>query len=180
MNATTPDRLRPVPTSTVVAFRPKFVVQAIAWVVLGLVALVVLDRSRHVLELVVVAVVLAVLLRSPIDALSRNVPRWAAITVVVLGSIAAVAGLIALGTVQLRQQVNSVGNSVTERIESVDPDSALGEFLVEARVAERLDDHLDQLPTEIIIGSPDPADGARLGLEALLGDRAHVVRAGQR
>ena len=150
------------------ALRPRFVVQAIAWVVLGLVALIVIDRSRHVLELVLVAVVLAVLLRAPIEALDRHVPRWVAITIVVLGSIASVAGLLALGTIQLRQEVDAVGQAVTQRIEEVDPNSQLGEFLVEARVAERIDEHLDRLPTQILIGSPDPADGARLGLEALL------------
>jgi predicted PurR-regulated permease PerM len=142
--------------------------QALGWVLLGLITLIVIDRSRHVLELVLVAVVLAMLLRGPIEALSRNVPRWAAITVVVLGTIAVVAGLLALGTIQLRQEVDAVGESVTQRIEDVDPDSAIGEFLVEARVAERIDEHLDRLPTQVIIGSPDPADGARLGLEALL------------
>ena len=91
-----------------------------------------------------------------------------AITVVVLGSIATVAGLLALGTIQLRQEVDAVGQAVTQRIDEVDPNSQLGEFLVEARVAERIDEHLDRLPTQILIGSPDPADGARLGLEALL------------
>jgi putative heme transporter len=151
-----------------VVLRPRFVVQAIAWVVAGLVALIVIDRSRHVLELVLVAVVLAILIRTPIEALDRHVPRWVAITVVVLASIAAVAGLLALGTVQLRQEVDAVGQAVTQRIEEVDPNSQLGEFLVEARVADRVDEHLDRLPTQILIGSPDPADGARLGLEALL------------
>ena len=152
----------------VVTLRPRFVLQSLGWVLLGLITLIVIDRSRHVLELVLVAVVLAMLLRGPIEALSRNVPRWAAITVVVLGTIAVVAGLLALGTIQLRQEVDAVGDSVTQRIEDVDPDSAIGEFLVEARVAERIDEHLDRLPTQVIIGSPDPADGARLGLEALL------------
>jgi predicted PurR-regulated permease PerM len=144
------------------------VLQVLGWVLLGLITLIVIDRSRHVLELVLVAVVLAMLLRGPIEALSRNVPRWAAITVVVLGTIAVVAGLLALGTIQLRQEVDAVGDSVTQRMEDVDPDSAIGEFLVEARVAERIEEHLDRLPTQVIIGSPDPADGARLGLEALL------------
>ena len=62
-------------TSTAIGFRPRFVVQAVAWVVLGIVALTVLDRSRHVIELVAVAVVLAVLIRAPIEALDRRVPR---------------------------------------------------------------------------------------------------------
>ena len=57
---------------------------------------------------------------------------------------------------------------MTARIESVDPDSTIGQFLVDGRVAERIEEHLDELPTQVVLGSPDPADGARLGLQALL------------
>ena len=108
------------------------------------------------------------LLRAPIDALDRRVPRWAATTIIVIASIASVAGLLALGSVQLSQEIDVVGEAVTERIEAVDPDSAIGQFLVDGRVAERIEEHLDELPSQVILGSPDPADGARLGLEALL------------
>ena len=148
--------------------RPRFVFEVIGWVLLALVTLIVIDRSRHVLELVLLAIVLAVLLRAPIDALDRRLPRWAAITIVVIASIASVVGLLALGSVQLSQEIDVVGDAVTERIESVDPDSALGRFLVDGRVAERIEERLDELPSQVILGSPDPADGARLGLEALL------------
>ena len=152
----------------VIVIQPRFVAQVIGWVVLGMTALLVLERSTHVLELVLLSVVIAVLLRAPIEALSRSLPRWAAVTVVVLASIAALGGLLALGTIQLRQEIDVVGNEVTQRIEQVDPDSALGQFLTDAQVAERIDEHLDRLPSRILIGSSDPADGARLGLEALL------------
>ncbi len=155
-------------TGSTIALRPTFVVQATGWVVLGLIALVVLDRSRHVLALVLVALVLAALLRAPIDALSRNLPRWAAIAAVAVGLLVSLGGLLTLSTMQVRQEVDDVGDSITQRIDDVDPDSALGEFLDEAKVAERIDEHLGELPTRILIGSSDAADGARLGLEALL------------
>lgn len=161
-------RRRGAATSTVVAIHPRFVLEVIGWVLLALIALIVLDRSRHVLELVVLAIVLAVLLRTPIDALDRRVPRWAATTIIVIASIASVAGLLAIGSVQLSQEIDVVGDAVTERIESVDPESAIGKFLVDGRVAERIEGRLDELPSQVILGSPDPADGARLGLEALL------------
>jgi predicted PurR-regulated permease PerM len=144
------------------------VLEVIGWVLLAIVALIVIGRGRHVLELVLLAIVLAILLRAPINALDRRVPRWAATTIVVIASIAAVAGLLALGSVQLSQEIDVVGDAVTERIESVEPDSALGEFLVDGRVAERIEERLDELPSQVILGTPDPADGARLGLEALL------------
>ncbi len=168
MNTSSGVHDRPASRAPVVVIQPRFVAQAIGWVVLGMTALLVVDRSRHVLELVLLAVVIAVVLRAPIEALSRNLPRWAAVIVVVLASMASVAGLLALGTVQLRQEIDVVGNEVNQRIEQVDPDSALGQFLADANVAERIDEHLDRLPSQILIGSPDPADGARLGLEALL------------
>ena len=168
MNTSSGVRHRPASRAPVVVIQPRFVAQAIGWVVLGLTALLVVERSQHVLELVLLAVVIAVVLRAPIEALSRNLPRWAAVLVVVLASLASVAGLLALGTVQLRQEIDVVGNEVNQRIEEVDPDSSLGQFLADANVAERIDDHLDRLPSQILIGSPDPADGARLGLEALL------------
>ncbi|HEX4981467.1 MAG TPA: AI-2E family transporter [Ilumatobacteraceae bacterium] len=154
--------------STVVAIRPRFVLEVIGWVLLAVVALIVIGRSRHVLELVLLAIVLAILLRAPINALDRRVPRWAATAIVVIASIGAVVGLLALGSVQLSQEIDVVGDAVTERIESVEPDSPLGQFLVDGRVAERIGERLDELPSQVILGSPDPADGARLGLEALL------------
>lgn len=168
MNTSSGGRGRSRSRAAVVVIQPRFVVQVTGWVVSGMTALLVIERSKHVLELVVLSVVIAVLLRAPIEALSRNVPRWAAIVVVVVASIASIAGLIALGTIQLREEINVVGSEVNHRIEQVDPDSSLGQFLVDAHVAERLDDHLDRLPSRVLIGSADPAEGSRLGIEALL------------
>ena len=151
-----------------VVIRPRFVVEAVAWAALGLVALIVIGRGRHMLELVSLAVVIAVLLGAPIAALDRRLPKWAAITIVVVAALAAVGGLLALGTVELDHQIDAVGAAVDERIERVDPESALGELLAEGRVAERVEAHVDGLASRVVIGSPDPADGARVGLEALL------------
>jgi putative heme transporter len=151
-----------------VVIQPRFVVQAIGWVVLGITGLLVLERSKHVLELVLLSVVIAVVLRAPIEALSRNLPRWAAVLFVLIASVASLAGLIALGTIQLGEEIDVVAESVNRRLEAVDPDSALGQFLADAHIAERIDGHLDRLPSQIVIGSADPAEGARLGLEALL------------
>ena len=129
---------------TVVAMRPRFVLEVIGWVLAALVALIVIDRSRHVLELVLLAdrAGHAAARRRSTRSTAR-LPRWAAITIVVIASIASVAGLLALGTIQLSQEIDAVGDAVTERIEAVDPDSAFGQFLVEARVAERIEEHLD-------------------------------------
>jgi predicted PurR-regulated permease PerM len=88
--------------------------------------------------------------------------------IVIVGSIAAVGGLLAIGTLQLRQQIDGVSAAVTERIDAVDPDSSLGEFLAEAEVADRVDERLDALPSQILIGSPNASDGAQVGLDALL------------
>jgi predicted PurR-regulated permease PerM len=151
-----------------VVIRPRFAWEAVGWVVVGLVAVIVLDRSRHVLALVLVAVTLAALLRGPIVALDRRLPRWAAITTAVLGSIAAVGALLVLGTIQLREQIDAVNAAVSDRIGAVDPDSSIGEFLAEARVADRVAERLDQLPSQVLIGSPAALDGARLVTEALL------------
>lgn len=151
-----------------VVIRPRFAWEAVGWVVVGLVAVIVLDRSRHVLALVLVAVTLAALLRGPIVSLDRRLPRWAAITTAVLGSVAAIGGLLVLGTIQLREQIDAVNAAVSDRIGEVDPDSSIGEFLAEARVADRVAERLDQLPSQVLIGSPTALDGARLVTEALL------------
>ncbi len=155
------------PTSAVV-IRPRFAVEAVAWTAASLVALFALDRSRHVLAIVLVAITLAVLLHAPIRALDRRLPRWAAVTTVVLASLLAVGGALALGTIQLRAQIDSVNAAVTDRIESVDPDSSLGRFLGDAGVAERVSTRLDEVPSRVLFGSPDAADGAQRGLDALL------------
>ncbi len=148
--------------------RPLFVMQVIGWVLLALIALVVVERGRHSLELIVLAIVLATLLRGPIDALDRRVPRWAAITIVTLGGIATVGGVLAIGTIQLNQEIDGIREAVDRRIDSIDATSSIGKFVADAHVAERVDSQLDRLPSKILIGSPAPSAGARLGLEALL------------
>lgn len=163
--ATTADRRA---ATEPIVVRPRFVVQTVGWVVLGIAALLVVDGSRHTLELILLAVVIALLLRAPIAALGRRVPRWAAITLVILAAVTALGAVLAIGTVSLGNQVKAVASAIDERLSRVDPDSALGEFIVEGRVAERIEARLDRLPSQVLIGAPDPAEGARLGLEALL------------
>ena len=160
--------------------RPRFVFEVIGWVLLALVTLIVIDRSRHILELVLLAIVLAVLLRAPIDALDGRVPRWAATTIIVIASIASVAGLLALGSVQLSQEIDVVGDAVAGRIETVDPDSALGR-VPRGRPSRRANPGaLGRTALTSRPRQPDPADGARLGLEALLVIVLDAVRARQR
>jgi predicted PurR-regulated permease PerM len=134
----------------------------------AIVAVVVIERSWHMLELVLLAVVIALVLRAPIEALGRSVPRAAAVAIVVLAALAALAGLVAIGTIELRQEIDVVGSEIEQRIEQVDPDSALGEFLADAEVAQRIQERLDRVPSQIMIGSGDSGEGARRGLEALL------------
>lgn len=157
-----------VPSRPAVVIQPRFVVQALAWVLVAIVAVVVIERSWHMLELILLAVVIALVLRGPIEALGRSVPRAAAVAIVVLAALAAVAGLIAIGTIELRAELDVVGSEIEQRIEQVDPDSALGEFLADADVAQRIQERLDRVPSQVTIGSADTGEGARRGLEALL------------
>jgi predicted PurR-regulated permease PerM len=151
-----------------VVIQPRFVVQAMGWVVVAIAAVVVIARSSHVLELVALAVAIAVVLRAPIEALSRTLPRGLAVFAVVIGAIASLAALIAIGTIELREEIDVVGSEIEQRIDQVDADSALGEFLADAHVAERIQERLDRVPSQIMVGSADSGDGARRGLEALL------------
>ena len=136
--------------------------------VVAVITLIVIDRSRHILSSSCWRSCSPCSSASRSTALDCRLPRWAATTIIVLASIASVAGLLALGSVQLSQEIDVVGEAVAGRIESVDPDSTIGQFLVDGRVGERIQEHLDELPSQVVLGSPDPADGARLGLEALL------------
>jgi predicted PurR-regulated permease PerM len=165
---TTSDRHVDPTSPAPVVIQPRFVVQALGWVVVAVVAVLVIARSRHVLELILLAVVIALVLRAPIEALGRSVPRAAAVAIVMIAALASSAGLVAIGTIELGDEIDAVGIEIDRRIEQVDPDSALGEFLADADVAQRIDDRLDRLPSQILVGSADSGEGARRGLEALL------------
>jgi putative heme transporter len=145
-----------------------FVLQVIGWALATLVVLLVLDAGRRVLALVAMAVTIALIARPTIDRMARSVPRGLAVAIVFVVGVVLVAGLLAAQTADLTNQADQLADAIPSRIESLGQDWGLRDLLVEADVARRAQEAIDTLPQRIIFGTEDPAEGARLGLEALL------------
>lgn len=145
-----------------------FLLAVLAWVVVGAASLTVIRSAWSVLTLLLVAATLAALVRAPVEALSRRVPRVLAVLVVVVGLFAVAAAVTANQTWQLRRHADALAEAIPERIDDLDEGSGLRQFLVEARAAERAQEVLDRIPQLVVFGTDDQGESAQRGLDVAL------------
>lgn len=139
-----------------------------AWVVATWATVVVVDSAWGVLLRVAMALALAVVLRGPVEALASHVPRVVALLAVLAVSVGLVGGLAALETWQLDRHADQLADAIPARIEDLEDNRALHDLLVDAQVAERAGRALERWPRQVVLGTSDAAEGAGLGVDALL------------
>jgi len=156
----------------VVVVRPRAILLVVTLVLAALAFLVVADAASDVAQRVVVAGVLACLLRPLTLRLARRMPLGvaAALTVGVVLS-----GFALVTAVEIRDLVAETGRlkvAVPLRIEEVrlklEPDQAVRRFIEQAEVEPRVREWLGQLPARIVLGTDNPAEGASRVTGALL------------
>ncbi|HVW32983.1 MAG TPA: AI-2E family transporter, partial [Acidimicrobiia bacterium] len=156
----------------VIVVRPRAILLVVALALLALGFLVVLDSASQVAERVVVAGVLACLLRPLTLRFARRMPLGlaAAVTVAVV-----LIGFAVVSAVEIRDLVTETGRlkvALPARIEQLrthlEPDHPVRRFIEQAEVEPRLREWLGQLPARIVLGTDSAAEGASRVTGALL------------
>jgi predicted PurR-regulated permease PerM len=141
-------------------------------VLVALGILVVAEAASEVTQRVVVAGVLACLLRPLTLRLARWMPHGVA-TLLTVGVV--LAGFAIVTAVEIRDLVaetNRLKVAVPARIEELrldlEPDHAVRRWIEQAEVEPRVREWLGQLPSRVVLGTDNPAEGASRVTGALL------------
>lgn len=156
----------------IVVVRPRAILLVVGLALLALAFLVMLEAAAEVVQRVLVAGVLACLLRPLTLRLARRMPLGVA-TVLTVGVV--LVGFALLTAVELRDLVsetNRLKGAVPDRIEELridlEPGHPVRRFIEENRVESRMREWLGQLPARVVLGTDNPAEGASRVTGALL------------
>jgi putative heme transporter len=156
----------------IIVVRPRAILLVVALVLLALGFLVVADAASEVAQRVVVAGVLACLLRPLTLRLARRMPLGVAAAITVSVVLIDLALVTAIELRDLVAETDRLRVAVPERIEEVrlrlEPDHAVRRFIEQAEVEPRVREWLGQLPARVVLGTDNPAEGASRVTGALL------------
>jgi predicted PurR-regulated permease PerM len=156
----------------IIVVRPRAILLVVALVLLALGFLVVADAASEVAQRVMVAGVLACLLRPLTLRLARHMPLGVAAVLTVGVVLIDFALVTAVEIRDLVAETDRLRMAVPERIEEVrlelEPDHAVRRFIEQAEVEPRVREWLGQLPARVVLGTDNPAEGASRVTGALL------------
>lgn len=130
--------------------------------------LMVLDRGRTVLSLLVGGLAAALLTAPAVARLGRWMPRALAVLLVVL---VGVVGTITLaGTIawDVDRQADELSDAIAAAIDALPPDGALATIAAETDLATQADDLLDGVAAQLVVGDEDPLAAAGLVSKVVL------------
>jgi len=156
----------------IVHVRPRAILLVVALALLALGFLVVANAAQEVAERVVVAGVLACLLRPVTLRFARRMPLGLAAALTVLLVLIGFALVTAVEIRDLVAETNRLKVAVPARIEQLrvelEPGHPVRRFIEQAEVEPRVREWLGQLPARIVLGTDNPAKGASRVTGALL------------
>jgi predicted PurR-regulated permease PerM len=156
----------------VIVVRPRAILLTVALALVTLGVLVVADAASQVAERVLVAGVLACLLRPLTLRLARRMPLGLAAAVTVLVVLIGFAVVTAVEIRDLVAETHRLKVAVPARIEQLrlelKPDHPVRRFIEQADVEPRIREWLGQLPARIVLGTDSAAQGASRVTGALL------------
>lgn len=156
----------------IVVVRPRAILLVVGLALLALAFLVMLDAAAEVIQRVMVAGVLACLLRPLTLRLARRMPLGAAAVLTVGLVLIGFAIVTAVEIRDLVSETNRLRQDVPARIEELrldlEPEHPVRRFIEENRVEARVREWLGQLPARIVLGTDNPAEGASRVTGALL------------
>jgi predicted PurR-regulated permease PerM len=148
----------------IVVVRPRTILLVVALSLLALALLVLVRAAGQVAQRVVVAGTLACLLRPLVLRLARRMPFGVAVAVTLLCLAGGFAVLTAVEIRELVQETNRLKRAVPTRVEEMrvqfEPGHAVRRFVDEAHVEMRVKEWLDRLPSQVVLGTDNPARGA--------------------
>ena len=130
---------------------------AVVMLALAIAALAMISASARVIGWVLVAATFAGLLHPIVDRLASRMPRGVALAIVVL-SMLAFAGLTAWRVVDdIGDQLRELQRALPAAAEEIEDSDRFGETATEARLAERIETFVDELPERLRGGDVDDA-----------------------
>jgi len=156
----------------VIVVRPRAILLVVSLVLVAMGFLVVAEAASEVAQRVVVAGVLACLLRPLTLRLARFMPLGVAALIIVGLVLVGFAVVTAVEIRDLVAETNRLKEAVPARIEELrldlEPDHAVRRWIEQAEVEPRVREWLGQLPARIVLGTDNPAKGASRVTGALL------------
>jgi predicted PurR-regulated permease PerM len=156
----------------VVVVRPRAILLVVGLALMALAALVMLDAAAEVVQRVLVAGVLACLLRPLTLRLARRMPLGVAAALTVGVVLIGFALLTAVELRDLVSETNRLKQAVPARIEELrldlEPEHPVRRFIEENRVESRVREWLGQIPARVVLGTDNPGEGASRVTGALL------------
>ncbi|HYH50072.1 MAG TPA: AI-2E family transporter [Acidimicrobiia bacterium] len=156
----------------IVVVRPRAILLVVTLVLVALGFLVVAEAASEVAQRVLVAGVLACLLRPLTLRLARRMPLGVAAILTVGFVLAGFAVVTAVEIRDLVTETNRLKVDVPARIEELrlelETDHPVRRWIEESRVEPRVREWLGQLPARVVLGTDNPAEGASRVTGALL------------
>jgi predicted PurR-regulated permease PerM len=156
----------------IIVVRPRAILLVVAVVLMALGLLVMADAASEVAQRVVVAGVLACMLRPLTLRLAERMPLGAAAVLTVGVVLVGFALVTAVEIRDLVAETNRLKEDVPARIEELRldlrPDHPVRRWIEQAEVEPRVREWLGQLPARVVLGTDNPAKGASRVTGALL------------
>jgi predicted PurR-regulated permease PerM len=124
---------------------------------LTIAALGIIGQSTRVIGWILTAMILAGIFHPLVDLLDRHVPRGVALAIVMIGSMATVAGMAYVVVDEVANQVNDLQQAVPEAARELEESQRFGEAAREADLADRAERFVDELPERLRGGDVNDA-----------------------
>ena len=149
-------------------FRPRALLLLIGFVLAGYLVLTSLQASVGVLTNLLVAGIVAALLRPFVLALATRMRLGLAVGLVLAAGILVAAGLLVATAFDLNNATSAIAEDLRASIDRVPADSLAGQSIDALDLRERSVDAIENIPTRLVFGSDSPLGGVDRASRALL------------
>lgn len=149
-------------------FRPRALLLLIGFVFAGYLVLVSLRASIGVLTSLLIAGVVAALLRPFILALATRMRLGLAVGLVLAAGILVAAGVLIATAFDLNNATTAIAGDLRQSIDQIPADSLAGRSIDALDLRQRSVDAVESIPTRLVFGSDSPLGGLNRASQALL------------
>lgn len=149
-------------------FRPRALLLLIGFVIAGYLVLTSLQASVGVLTSLLVAAVVAALLRPFVLTLAQRMRLGIAVGLVLAAGILVAGGLLVATAIDLSSATSAIAADLRTSLDQVPTDSVVGRSIDAIDLRERSIDAVENIPTRLVFGSDSPIGGVGRASQALL------------
>src|SRR5262245_37694185 len=143
--------------NTTLRLTPRSIIRGVLMFGATIAVLGVIGASTRVIGWMLTAIVLAGIFHPIVSVLDRRLPRGVALAVVLLGSIAVVGGIAYAVVDEVVDQIHELQAAVPDAARELEQSSRFGEMAREARLSDKAQQFVDQLPERLRGGNVNEA-----------------------